>query len=92
MSGGSQILSGTPEVSGNLSNAIINANLSGPALDDDGYRHYVVTVDLGFCPADNYYFHFTEGCGNDNLMGHGAVPIPGTVLLLVKWPGWGWGY
>jgi len=85
VSGGTQIPSGsgTPEVSGNLSNAIINANLNGPPLADDGKGHYVVTVDLGFLPQGNYYFHFTQGCGNDDLMGRGAVvPVPASVLLL----------
>lgn len=82
VSGGSQILAGTLAVSGNISNATINAGLSGPALADDGLGHYVVTVDLGFLPQGNYYFHFTEGCGNDDLMGHGVVPIPGSLLLL----------
>jgi hypothetical protein len=82
VSGGTPILSGTPKVSGKMSNAAINAGLSGPALADDGYGHYVVTVDLGFLPQGNYYVHFTEGCGNDDLMGHGAVPVPGSVLLL----------
>ncbi len=87
VSGGSEILSGTPEVSGKISNAAINAGLSGPALADDGYGHYVVTVDLGFLPQGNYYVHFTEGCGNDDLMGFGLggvnpVPVPASGLLL----------
>jgi hypothetical protein len=70
------------------SDTIINTGLDGPPLAGNG--HYVVTVDLGFLPEGNYYFHFTEGCGNDDLMGRGKVqtpvtghaPVPGTVLLL----------
>jgi len=55
--------------------------------------HNAVAIDLGYlitaiAPTgdnlDNFTAHFTEGCGNDNLMGSGSVPVPepATVMLL----------
>nr|WP_320113825.1 PEP-CTERM sorting domain-containing protein [uncultured Desulfuromonas sp.] len=49
-----------------------------------GDDHYLLTgFDLSFLGHDTeFYSHFTMGCGNDNLMGHGVVvPEPGTWLL-----------
>lgn len=47
----------------------------------------VIETDLSFFWGDNVdlWAHFTQQCGNDNLMGHqigDVVPIPGSVLLL----------
>lgn len=56
--------------------------------DSNSNLHYKVTgFDLGILgldPGDEFYAHFTMGCGNDNLMGHSttAVPEPATMLLL----------
>ena len=68
-----------------LSDAEILA-LYGVALQ--GSDHYVVTLDLlndfqtlGLT-LDEFTTHFTMECGNDNLMGHAQVPIPGSLLLL----------
>ncbi len=52
----------------------------------NGGTHYSLTgFDLSFLGADQeFYSHFTMGCGNDNLMGHGTtapVPEPATMLL-----------
>jgi len=50
-----------------------------------GLSHYALTgLDLSFLGhGNNFYSHFTMGCGNDNLMGQGTtVPEPSTVLLL----------
>lgn len=47
--------------------------------------HYAVTVDLSFLGATerNFLAHFSQACGNDNLVGKGTiVPIPGAILLL----------
>ncbi|MBI5574822.1 MAG: PEP-CTERM sorting domain-containing protein [Deltaproteobacteria bacterium] len=51
-----------------------------------GGNHNAVTVDIGFLGyGTDFYAHYTMGCGNDDLMGHGAtapVPEPGTLILL----------
>ncbi len=47
--------------------------------------HYAVAVDLSFLGTKerNILVHFTQACGNDNLVGKGTVvPIPGAILLL----------
>ncbi len=57
-------------------------NVKGDA-DDDG--HYVVGgIDLSFLGTAEFEVHYTMECGNDNLMGSGAisVPEPGTFSLL----------
>jgi hypothetical protein len=66
---------------------LTNADVGGFLGDSlaDPSSHYAVTFDLGFLKADerNIIAHFTQKCGNDNLMGQGTVvPIPGAVLLL----------
>lgn len=53
-------------------------------------NHYAVSFDLNAVFDDanlhggNFYSHFTMGCGNDNLIGQGAIPAPepSTLLLL----------
>lgn len=48
-----------------------------------GGTHNAVTVDLGFLGSNvTFISHFTMECGNDNLMGRGVIPEPGTLLLL----------
>jgi len=52
-----------------------------------GYEgaHYAATIDLGFLGANQeFWTHFTMGCGNDNMMGYGTTPVPepATMLLL----------
>lgn len=50
-----------------------------------GGSHNIVTVGLDFLnPGTDFYSHFTMGCGNDDLMGHGTAPVPepGTMILL----------
>jgi len=49
--------------------------------------HYLLTgFDLSFLGgANDFYAHFTMGCGNDNLMGYGETvptPEPSTFLLM----------
>ena len=49
--------------------------------------HNVVGTDLSLIwnGTDDIWFHFTQECGNDNLMGHqpgDPVPIPASALLL----------
>lgn len=60
--------------------------LSDGATGFLGGSHNTATVDLGFLdPGTDFYAHFTMGCGNDDLMGHGStapVPEPGTMILL----------
>ena len=44
--------------------------------------HNVICTDLGLIPdTGDTWFHLTQECGNDNLMGH-FVPLPGAFLLL----------
>lgn len=54
-------------------------------LSDGVVKHNALTVNLGpisseFLPGNIIIFHNTYECGNDNLMG--AIPEPGTLLLL----------
>ena len=68
-----------------LSDAEVLA-LYGVALE--GGDHYVVSLDLlnDFLSLgvnlEEFTLHFTEGCGNDNLMGYAQVPLPGSLVLL----------
>lgn len=57
----------------------------GMTGDTDNQTHYAFSVDLGFLDrGTEFYAHFTQECGNDNIMGHGSVPTPepATMLLL----------
>lgn len=57
----------------------------GMTGDADNQTHYAFSVDLGFLDrGTEFYAHFTQECGNDNIMGHGSVPTPepATMLLL----------
>jgi hypothetical protein len=66
---------------------------SSSASDDEtgfsgDYHNVVSGFDLAFLGSDvNFTTHFTMECGNDNLMGQGAIapvatPEPGTLVLL----------
>lgn len=84
-SGGSRLGSFSFNFQSDLSDAEILA-LYGVALQ--GGDHYVITLDLlndfqtlGLT-LNEFTAHFTMECGNDNLMGHAQVPIPGSLLLL----------
>jgi len=76
----------------NNDDALLNGSFSffDSDLDEtitafEGENHYLLTgFDLSFLGhGSEFYSHFTMGCGNDNLMGHGVVvPEPGTWLLL----------
>ncbi|MBW1796618.1 MAG: PEP-CTERM sorting domain-containing protein [Deltaproteobacteria bacterium] len=60
-------------------------SLDGISLWNVQGTHYAAAVDLSFLsPGTEFTAHFTYGCGNDNLMGSGATPIPepATMLLL----------
>lgn len=69
------------------------------SLDGSGIwdgTHNVLLIDLAFLGyGQEFYAHFTEGCGNDDLMGHGTTPVPepGSMILLgsglVGLAGWG---
>ena len=54
------------------------------AGDYEGDTHNVALFDLSFLDeGTEFTAHFTQECGNDNLMGHGTtVPLPPAVLLL----------
>lgn len=59
--------------------------LSNPYID----THYGVSFDLSSffsvtgLQGSDFYAHFTMGCGNDNLMGHGTAPVPEPTTLLL---------
>jgi hypothetical protein len=58
--------------------------LSDTGTGLQGGSHNALGVDLSFlAPGTEFYAHFTQQCGNDNIMGHGNTPIPepGTMLL-----------
>lgn len=85
-SGGVEVASGTMGLIG-YDPAGGTAPLSDAAIGNGllGGSHFGVTVDLGFLsPGTGFYAHFTQQCGNDNLMGHGQTPVPepATMLLL----------
>lgn len=62
---------------------------SGFAGMDNNNTHYAVSFDLSnfFSVAGlhgkDFYTHFTMGCGNDNLMGHGSAPVPEPATLFL---------
>jgi hypothetical protein len=61
--------------------------LTDGATGFQGGAHYAVEgLDLSLIldPGDYFVAHFTEGCGNDLLVGEGRIPVPepGTMLLL----------
>lgn len=66
-----------------------NVTDSGFSGMSDSSKHYAVQIDLTDVFADanlygkDFYTHFTMGCGNDNLIGHGVAPVPepSTILL-----------
>jgi hypothetical protein len=53
-----------------------------------GSKYCAATFDLSFLstdlgPGDEFYTHFTIGCGNANLMGKGTAPVPEPATLLL---------
>jgi hypothetical protein len=53
-----------------------------------GKKYYAATFNLSFLstelnPGDEFYTHFTIGCGNANLMGKGTAPVPEPATLLL---------
>jgi hypothetical protein len=76
VSGGNDLGNGTIAYLSGLTDAQVGNGLSGGT-------HNAATVNLGFLgPNVTFISHFTMKCGNDNLMGQGVIPEPGTVLLL----------
>ena len=83
-------LEGTLDVTGTadliLSGDVVGyeTGLSDGETGFSGGAHNAVTISLGFLDAGtDFYAHFTEQCGNDNLMGKGTTlaPEPATILL-----------
>jgi len=81
-----------PIFSGNIT-YWANVSSSDPMLNGYGLAgipdsHNVATVDMiwilanGYDPDIGFTTHFTQECGNDNLIGHFAVPEPMTLSLL----------
>lgn len=60
-----------------LSNDEIGGGLTGGT-------HNAATVDLSFLgPGTDFTSHFTMQCGNDNLMGNGAAPVPEPATMVL---------
>ncbi|MEI6703239.1 MAG: hypothetical protein WCL71_06840, partial [Deltaproteobacteria bacterium] len=59
-----------------------NSTHNGTVNNSTDNTHYAVTFDLSSVIADadlygkDFYTHFTMGCGNDNMIGHGTAPVP----------------
>lgn len=74
---------GTPIGTGAITyiSGLSDADVGG--LLGNGVGHYAIQVNIGFLSGSDFTVHFTNECGNDNLMG-GAVhtPEPATMLLL----------
>lgn len=89
VSGGIWVGSGTGTGGNLLASSVYYGEYGLQGYNYDN-RHYGVSFDLGaiFADADlsgqDFYSHFTMGCGNDNLIGHGSTPVPepSTLLLL----------
>jgi hypothetical protein len=83
VSGGEIVGSGT----GTNWGLVTDSGLSAWGSDN---KHYAVSFDLGAVFDDagihggDFNSHFTMGCGNDNLIGQGAIPAPepSTLILL----------
>jgi hypothetical protein len=79
----------------NLSSAEVGGlqgGVNNPDIGDYSYSdvHNAVMIDLSVFldPGQEFYVHHTMKCGNDDLIGHGYVPVtsavpePSTLLLL----------
>jgi len=84
VSGGTQV--------GNAGQIGYSGGLSNSAAQQQGYNvtggtHYAASIDLGwlipFLTNGSFTSHYTMECGNDNLMGHGQMPVaePSTLIL-----------
>ncbi len=80
-SGGAWLAAGTFSTFSGLSNA--DAGFFG--LDNHfavtGFDLTSIATDLGLSTLLEFSFHFTMGCGNDDLRGQSPVPEPATMLL-----------
>lgn len=77
--GGEKIGQGSFIYEAGLTDAQAYGNAGG------GASHYAAYgFDLSFLGNSDFVVHFTEGCGNDNLMGEGSVQVtePGSIALL----------
>jgi hypothetical protein len=87
-SGGTYLDSGSFSYEANLTNAQtgkLGGTTAGASNNDGLNIHYAVYgFDLNFLPVGTVFTaHFTQSCGNDNLMGSSAVvPVPAAVWLL----------
>lgn len=85
-SGGVTLGSGTFMDLGTMSDAESGYSDWGAAHDAN---HYAISFDLAdfFSVAGlngkDFDVHFTMACGNDNLMGHGAAPVPEPATMLL---------
>jgi hypothetical protein len=69
----------------NYQTGLTDAQVAALGYDVIGGAHNVASMDISwlFPHVDGAFTsHFTMECGNDNLMGHAAVPEPATLLLL----------
>jgi PEP-CTERM motif len=78
-SSGGDALAGYQNVSMDYTSGLLDAQVDGLL----GGSHNALSVGLGFLNPGDFTAHFTIECGNDNLMGRGAiVPEPASLSLL----------
>lgn len=76
---GGQLVDGLSNVAFSYYTGLADVDVAGL----QGGWHNAVVVDLGFLEPTQFNVHFTQECGNDNLMGSGnIVPEPASVTLL----------
>ena len=77
---------GTVIGNGDFTYSVIEASdVAAFGFSDSDTHNLVSGIDLSFLKNDQeFWAHFTMGCGNDNLMGNGTTPVPepATMLLL----------
>lgn len=69
------------------SSFVYKTSLTDAQTGFTGGLHNVVTgidlTPLGLKPSTEFIAHFTQGCGNDNLMGKGQTPVPEPATMML---------
>jgi len=63
---------------------VYDSGLTDADVGLQGGLHNAIKLDLSFLsPEMPFTLHFTQACGNDNLMGHGAAPVPEPATMVL---------